>query len=298
MEMKDIWLNFSSRISEIEMVQRAAKATSKRELEELNRQYEILEKNLELKNMSSSLHNMSFNSPFTGSHIFYDFKEKTIRERASDVFLYRNKQYQWLLAEAYEEFEDFLEHAYAYYGKKDIEFWPLNDYGDINLSEIKNKDFNWHLEKAKKKNTKAITATFRKKFKQLKNIEITNSNEINLRMAIVLIEKLRHVIVHNGGKTSKSSQIIDKVMKESEVYKKGKIPEKEFDFANSLFLTNDSHNGLVRLLEVKIKEHFPLDVSYDIFMSLIRYLLSYAYIIYSLIDPNIKSHKNMTKEEL
>lgn len=298
MEMKDIWLNFSSRISEIEMIQRAAKATSKRELKELNQQYEILEQNPELKNRSSSLHNMSFNSPFTGRHIFYDFKEKTIKERTNDVFLYRNKQYQWLLAEAYEEFEDFLEHAYAYYGKKDNDFWPLEDFGNIKLSEIKDKDFNWYLEKARKKNAKKITTVFRKKFKELKSIEATNEYEINLRMVIILIEKLRHIIVHNGGKTSESSQTIDKAMRESEVYNNGNIPEKELDFANSFFLTNDNHNGLVLLLEVQIKEHFPLDVSYDIFMNLIRCLLSYAYIVYSLIDPNIKNHSMLTKEEL
>lgn len=296
--MKDIWLNFSSRFSEIEMIQRAAKATSKRELIELNRQYEILEQDPELKRMSTSLHNMSFRSPFSGNHIFYDFKEKTIKERANDVFLYRNKQYQWLLVEAYEEFKIFLVRAYAYYGKKDNDFWPLDDYGNITLSEITDKDFSWYLEKTKNKDIKKITHAFRKKFIHLKKIEANNSHELNLRMVVILIEKLRHHIVHTEGKTSEPSQVIEKVMKESELFNNGNPPEKELDFANSFFLTNEHHKGLIVLLEIQIEEHLPLDISYDVFINLTRCLLSYAYIIYSLIDPSIKNHNMLTKGKL
>ncbi len=96
------------------------------------------------------MHNMSFRNAKTGDAIFYGFKELSIEDRYLHVLLHKNKQYQWLLAEAYEEFEDYIENAYAYYGSINNSFWPLRDYGNIFLSELKNKDFYWYVEQARK----------------------------------------------------------------------------------------------------------------------------------------------------
>lgn len=296
MEIKDIWMNFSLRISEIDMVKRSAHSMFNKTLDEIFDNYNTSKGNAESEEEYVSFHNMAFRSPYNGDDIFYDSKRKTKNKIATDIIYYKNKQYQWLLAEAYEEFEDFLEHAYAFYGKKFKNFWPLEEYGNITLSEITEKDFYCHLERAKNKNVKRITNTFRKEFSQLKTIEETNFSEINSRMAIILIEKFRHLIVHNGGKTSEREKLIEKVMKESEAYKNGNIQAKYLDFANSFFSETNSQVSIVTLLEINNEEGQSYNIYFDVYHGLIKCLLSYAYIIYSLIDPSIRNNNSLTLE--
>jgi hypothetical protein len=68
---------------------------------------------------------MTFYDAITGNVIFYDHKKLSIEDRYLHIFIHKNKQYQWLLAEAYEEYEDYLENIYAYYGKVNNAFGHL-----------------------------------------------------------------------------------------------------------------------------------------------------------------------------
>ncbi|WP_170828887.1 hypothetical protein [Nitrosomonas communis] len=138
-------------MSEIELYHRAAKSTAEKELSYILNQHQILEKNPELKDKITSRHNMTFYEAKTGEIRVYYHRQRTIDEEYLDALLHKNKQYQWLLAEAYEEFEDFLEKIYAFHGKHDNNFWPLNDYGAATLSQLPNKDYEWYLNQATKK---------------------------------------------------------------------------------------------------------------------------------------------------
>ena len=84
---------------------------------------------------------MCFTHPKDGTPYFFGHFKSTIEDRRLSVILHKNKQYQWLLSEAYEEFEDFIEAAYAYAGYADNNFWPLKDYGNISLQDLQNKEF-------------------------------------------------------------------------------------------------------------------------------------------------------------
>ena len=208
MELNEIWTNFAERMAEIELFQRAAKDSAKNELLLITQYTNSLKDNPELKELSASLHNMTFYDARTGIVRFYNHKERSLEDRYLHVLLHKNKQYQWLLSEAYEEFEDYLENVYAYYGRINNGFWPLKDYGNISLSELGEKDYAWHVEQARKKKDKphSILNRFRKQFPGLKAIEATNKIQVNLSLAITLIEKLRHVIVHKGGKVSSKEE--------------------------------------------------------------------------------------------
>jgi len=96
-----------------------------------------------MKEFAHSLHNMAFRSAKDGERIVFGQKKLSVEDHKLSVFLHKNKQYQWLLSEAYEEFEDCLKYLYAYAGSIDINFWPLADYGNISLNELPKKPFKW-----------------------------------------------------------------------------------------------------------------------------------------------------------
>ena len=147
--------------------------------------------------------------------LFYDAKtgearsifgrrEISVEDRMKAVVLHKNKQYQWLLVEAYEAFEDYIEDVYAYAGLIDKNLWPCRHFGNISLSELSNKDFNWFRNKIDTiRNKDSISNQFRKVFSNIEEIETKNELNINLKLTIVLIENLRHIIVHKGGMRKK-----------------------------------------------------------------------------------------------
>ena len=53
---------------------------------------------------------------FNQQDFFYGYKERRLEDQKRAVWRHKNKQYQWLLAEAYELFEDFIESAYGFAG--------------------------------------------------------------------------------------------------------------------------------------------------------------------------------------
>lgn len=201
MDLDEIFESYSSKMTQLCLYQRAMQDIAKKELEKLAEYEKSLEIHPELKEHSLSLHKMTFRIASNGEHFVYGRKKLSIEDRRLSVFLHKNKQYQWLLSEAYEEFEDCIERLYAYAGFTNNDFWPLKDYGGITLSEIETKDFNWFEEQAsnKKDAPSSIINKFRESFPLIKKTEEENKLNVNLRLAITLIEYLRHVIVHRGG---------------------------------------------------------------------------------------------------
>jgi hypothetical protein len=231
---------------------------------------------------------MTFYDARTGIIKFYNHKKRSLEDRYLHVLLHKNKQYQWLLAEAYEEFEDYLENIYAYYGGINNAFWPLQDYGNISLSELGNKDYAWYAEQAKKKKDipHSILNRFRKQFPELMTVEATNKLEINLSLAVTLIEKLRHVIVHKGGKVSSKEAFIKLTTQQSGLYNNGNISRDYVNFIN-LFFGQNEYENLITLLEIRVQPEIPLDIHVSLFDKLTGYLMAYAFLIYEYINSSI-----------
>ena len=148
MDLSEIIEYYSSKMTQIHLYQRAMKEIAKKELENLYKYEQSLEQNSEMKEFSHSFHNMAFRRAQDGEHIFFGQKKLSVKDHQLSVVLHKNKQYQWLLSESYEEFEDCLERLYAYAGHADINFWPLADFGNVSLSELSQKPFEWYEEKA------------------------------------------------------------------------------------------------------------------------------------------------------
>lgn len=285
MKLEDIWSEFAEKISEKILYHRAIKETTKSELLLITKNLKEIKNRPELAGLSSALHNMSFIEAKTGERRFYGHFKRTIEQRYLDALLHKNVQYRWLLAESYEEYEDYLLKMYAYAGKSNNDFWPLRDYGESTLSQLESKDFNWYLSQAtnKKNIPSSILNRFRDNYQIIKNTEVLNSLNINLTLAIKLIEMLRHIIVHKNGMVSNKSDFIDLTLKKCGLYNNGK-PKKEYiEFINDYF-GEDEYENMITLLEIKIPYNMPIDVEYNVFENLVNFLMAHAYLIFETMQ--------------
>jgi hypothetical protein len=150
---------------------------------------------------SKSLHNMSYRDLTTGQPVFYQFSDRDFEQRKLDLVVRANQSYSWLFAEGYEYFEDFIEIAFAHVGHNDYEKWPAKLKKNLDAAEAATKPFSWFLEESRNhRELGAKLKSIRNRFPELLSIEKSNYRGIDLGFAICLVELLRHVIVHNGGR--------------------------------------------------------------------------------------------------
>lgn len=171
-------------------------------------------------------HSMSYRNIDTGAPVFYDFTERGFDEVREDLISYRNKQYQWVLVEAFELFETFTSTAYAACKTwLPVENIPKDERG---LSAKLN--------------------ALRQTCPRLVMRETRNARNMNYRSAIALIELFRHIIVHRGGWIQNEARFIGKLRSLVQKNNSGaadQIIEKDSRF----FLYPGSHGIEVYLLE-------------------------------------------------
>ncbi len=290
MEIAEIFARYTNAVSQIYLYQSAVKTNAKKELEQLVMYERSLEEIPELKGVPLSAHNMFFLSAENGKPYFFAYKESSLEDKKKAVVLHKNKQYQWLLAEVYELFEDFIEEAYALAGYKDKNFWNLTDYGNISISDIPSKNFEWYRARteAKREKPQSILNHFRSKLPRISRTEKNNHFDVNLRLAITLVEQLRHIIVHNRGVVSNREEFIADVFKELGLSEKGKAARRDREFIESFF-GHGEYAGTILLLEIPTNPGMPFEVHIDIFESLSRYLLAYAHLVKESLETHISN---------
>lgn len=280
MSVLDIFEEYCAKMTQISVYQKSMLDLARKELKDLNKLQELSSKKPELVDGELSGYNMSFYTARHRAYTPFGTVSSTIEDLRHSVVLHKNKQYQWLLAEAYEEFEDFLENIYAYAGYKNNGLWPLHDFGTTTLPELKNKSLEWYRERSKIKKDvpKSILNVFRNNYADLREIETNNALEINYRLAITLVESFRHVIVHKGGRVEDKAEFMNRVMKKSGLYNNGNFSAEDIDFVNLYFGQNEfSHT--IMLLEVPTGADVPINSYICVFSELTRYMLSYAHLL-------------------
>lgn len=285
MKLDEIIGGFAERLTDIQLYQRAAKDSAKKELELLNKYAEQLKGNPSLEEFSFSIHSMYFSDPHTGTTRKFGFRKSSVQDRASQVVSQKNKQYCWLLAEAYEEFEDFLERIYAYIGIKDNSSWFLTDFGNISISDLPAKPYEWYLERAKNKRDipQSILTRLRTLYPKISESETDNKLNVNFKVAIELIAKLRHIIVHRGGKVEDRNVFLENVLKSAGLWNQGKF-HPGYEAFVCKFFGQDGLEKVVALIEVRTHPEIPLDIHHDRFGELTGYLIAYAVLIYQSIE--------------
>lgn len=247
-QLKDLLSAFSG----IQHYQRIVENNTKKLLNDLSKAKVGLEGlDSEAKDIfGSSVNAFYFYSPYTGTATPYDAKKTSIDEAIELTFLHKNKQYQWLLADAYEAYEDYLEAMYACAGFIDPLFWPEKDFESQDPSGAKSLGFQWFLEKSKNKRGApgTIMAHFRSKLPNLAKIERNNLTNNDLRLTMCIIEKIRHIIVHKNGKTEFREHVIDSILKSANILNNKRLEPVARSIVSDHFGKGE-YSGLVILVE-------------------------------------------------
>lgn len=286
MTLDNIWSDFTSAMAEADLMLRKTRSATKAEMGHLLNNEQGMRQHEDDAPRPVSMHNFSFRDIQTGKHIFYDQRDLSIEEVKQHLLLRKNKQYQWLLVEAYEAFEKFLVHVYALVGATCQDCWPMKDYGNVTIAESADNKFSWYLEQSKKKKDlpHSILIALRKKFSALSEAEINNYLNVHLGFAIALTAKLRHQIVHARGWTRSKEDFIADTAKVVGVYNNGNIPEQHSAFAK-MFFGADQYEGMVALLEAPTDPNVPIEMYTCRVGILFEILLGYGHALVELVRP-------------
>lgn len=183
--------------------------------------------------------------------------------------LQRLKTYHWLLVEAYEVFVKFLGNVYAYCGLHGFALWQRPEKwrrdGSKKLDDYNTGDKPYGQLKA-----------FRDGCRHFRLNESRGPTRRNYRLQFVVVEKLRHTIVHGGGYCSDFKRLIDKMQ--------GELKEMDYrelrDYTSAYFVSHNNRE-LIDLLEIPVADAAgAFTGAYkDIMMGLFRMVIEYAYLI-------------------
>lgn len=216
--------------------------------------------------LGSSIDLFSFYNPYTGTIHPYSHSRLTHKETARLVHLHKNKQYQWLLVEAYELFEDYVVSLYELV-RRDHKHFRLSkdDDGLMPLSELKKK-------------VPLIIDMMRKKLPELAKVEVENQISTNLRLYTRMAEKFRHIIVHKNGKTDDSEKMIEDVLKWANLAgDKAREPAARARIAN--YVGGGDVAGVIVLVEQPIFEGGALSMNVNRHENLVNALMAHALVI-------------------
>lgn len=281
--MKTPYEEFLSHIAEVELLARQNKNVFKKEYVLMHENHQsLIEKGLEQH--SYSFHSMCFRSLADGAPIFYDHKTVDFDRRVTDLTNRYNKHNLWLLAETFEYFEDFVELMYAHLGHKEPSAWPSKETKGETAASLAEKPFEWFLEKSKShEKLSAKLNCIRQRFPSLAIIEKSNYFGIDFRFTICLIEMLRHIIVHNGGRIIDFQKFLARVFGQAGMSNNGNYDPKNLQQINYFVETDGSRH---RIFMRDIQQRGTSFTVSRLGM-IINWLLAYAdYIYKQLISPS------------
>jgi hypothetical protein len=238
--------NFLEFLLQTSLQHKAVKEAFKRELQYFDKMATNSGGNTEI-----CFHSLIFKDPILGKTVKLKTKRTTIEERIKILWVHNNNQYCWLLVDCYEKFKAFIKTTYRI---------------DKGVEKVHDKVT---LQK--------MLSYFSEKYPHFKRSESKNAIGIHLRIAVILIEKIRHAIVHKRGFVD-SDKFPNIVINEAAI-NNDRISHEEF----ILQFIFDNH---VKLLELPISNHNGLFVYHDVFTHLMGYLISYAMLISDVLNKS------------
>lgn len=144
LKAENIYTDLANALSNIEVYQKLSKDIMQQEYERLSERASIASERNEEYPSTESAQSTYFYDAMTGTAIPYGHSELSAEDKLRLIATQKNRQYCWALVEAYEEFENYIERIYAYIGKRNANDWVLEDFGNIRLPDLSEKDFQWH----------------------------------------------------------------------------------------------------------------------------------------------------------
>lgn len=226
------------------LMQRVINNSFKREFDLLNA-YELTNSPSEIMSHDAfGAHDL-----FTGEKKKYAFRQTSIAELKKLTWWHKNSQYCWLLAQTYEWFEKFVFESHELL-----------------------------LGSPRKKNTLSHSlAYFSSTYPKIKQSEEINASGIHLKIAVLMIEQMRHHIVHAQGYVHNVDAFSEKIIKNSGI-NNSKHKNKEF----FLQFIIDSR---IYLLERPIIDDSKLPRYQDVYTHLVSYLIGYSELIKKAVEP-------------
>ena len=290
MQVSEIYDSLRSRFVEIQIYRSVVKDSTKEELKRLSEYIEQLSTFEDGATSFRSMQSMYFQELTTGQVLRYGFIKSSAEDQRNRVSRHKDRQYGWLLVEAYEEFEDFLELIYAYIGKNHRNAWYLDDYGRAKLPELDEKPFEWYLDAVRRKygsRHRELLIRIRELYPELKSVEEKNIYNVHVRVAVELIENLRHRIVHSRGAVPDLDEFVTHILKRCGLWNNGK-PRPGLQLFIKTFFRDVTGTHTIALGERRSTTHgIGLEAYYDVWDQLVGYLIAYAYCICTYVDPSM-----------
>ena len=218
-----------------------------------------------------------YSSPSTLEEVTIRTKTYKLDDQIELNTLHKLKTYQWLLADAYEAFEDFIEVVYADCGVRGSNIWvrPENwqHDGSKNLSD-------YTKPRQKGSSTPYIQLNaFRKQSEHFRTHEIRGGN--NYRIFFILIEKFRHLIVHEGGYCSNFKNLMKKVQRDS-----SGVSFKEIRSTFEAYLIPHRGAKLIDLLEYPVEDgpNTVIGSYHDTMSFFFKTLIEYALLVKESVE--------------
>jgi hypothetical protein len=214
-----------------------------------------------------------YQSPSTAVDLVVPPAKNALSDQIEFNALQRLKTYHWLLVEAYESFVKFLGNVYAYCGIQGMPLWQRPEKwkkdGSLKIDDYNTGDKPYGQLRA-----------FREGCQHFRLNESQGPTGRDYRLQFVVMEKLRHTIVHNGGYCIDFKRLIDKMQAELKAMDLRKV--REYTLAH---FTPHANYELIDLLEISEfdADGNPTGAYKDIMMGFFRMVIEYAYLIIEAI---------------
>ena len=199
----------TAKINKLNQFKSVASKVFSAQHEEVTKAHEALPE-WSLRRTEGSSYFLHYQSPSTGSDLLVSQKSYQLNDELELSSLQKLKIYQWLLVDAYEVFEDFVVEAYAYCGLKGLSIWVQPD----GWARDDKRDIEAYIKapfKGKVRTPHRQLKAFRQGSQHFAKYETENRVGRNYRVVLVIIEKLRHAVVHFGGYCENLKSFQDKV---------------------------------------------------------------------------------------
>lgn len=238
-EINPLYINLLTALADLNQLKHVVNQAFKREFNAL----EDYKKNDGKPDVIVSTEAFVFDNPFSGNSEMYASRTMTVEDLSRAIYWHKNRQYCWLLVSAYEEFERFINAAYQ--------------------KSVGDKPKKWTLNKA--------LSHFTNTYQSIKSREEENTFKIHLRVAVHLIEKMRHVITHNQSKVTDEERLYQKIIRDSGI--------RDTNYYHRDFILQYIFEERIFILEVPQKNHPIFNLYHDQYRILVNYLIAYAYLV-------------------
>jgi len=268
------------RFSELDILISRVRSTFESERHQLTKLKQAIAQNEPESAHMVSMHNSFFQKMLGGEFIFYDQSQQTVDQLLTNLDLRCNKQFSWILAEAFEAFEKYIATEAAYIGSKNHKAWNSTKPNKTEV-EVDQKDFSWFLEKSQKiKGLNGKLKIIKSAYPALETYESQNYFDVDFNFILTAIEKMRHSIVHNSGEMNDHKAFIRKIFEATGKSNNGNYDKKNLSLIDRFIGFHDDRCFILLLDEYGTKTIDTLSYPFSSRIEpLLKWLLAYADVI-------------------